>query len=255
MKRLRNFFSDNSEQNEETIRFALLFQGRTGSTYVTDRVNAHRNVKMEPEVWGGWGFQLQQHEFSTHIEKQHAWLTAFYTEESHPGTKAIGFKTKLSDVLDKRYFMNFLREYNIRIILLTRRNTIKLVISEINAKRLFNQASTWNLQSENDRLPSFTLDLDKFNEQLKWREEVEQWLVSYTTILNLPTMTLYYEDMLKDNQSFFAQLYDFLGVPFLDTVGKTLKNTPNDLREIITNYDDLLARYQYTVYEPMILDA
>jgi hypothetical protein len=255
MKLLKKLFPDSSGKREEKVCFTLLFQGRTGSTYVTDRVNAHPNVIMEPEVWGGWGFQLQQNELSDHIQKQHDWLSTFYLKERHSGAKAIGFKTKLSDVLDKRYFMNFLREHQIRIILLTRRNTIKLVISEINAQRLFDQASTWNLMSESSRLPSFTLDLDKFNEQLQWREKVEQWLTSYCSILNLPTKIFYYEDMLSDSQEFFAQLYDFLRVPFRDTVGKTLKNTPNDLRQVINNYEELLDRYQYTVYEPMILDA
>ena len=61
--------------------------------------------------------------------------------------------------------------------------------------------------------------------------------------------------MLYDDKAFFSRIYDFLEVPFIDTVGKTLKNTPNDLRDVVTNYSGLLAKYRYTIYEPMILDV
>lgn len=255
MKLLRKLLSSDSCQHKEKARFVLLFQGRTGSTYVTDRVNAHPKVKMEPEVWGGWGFLISQDEIHEHKQKQSEWLNQLYLGVQNSDQWATGFKTKIDDVLDKRHFMSFIRKHNIRIIFLTRRNTIKLVVSEINAQRLFDKSSTWNLESENDRLNAFRLDLDKFHEQLMWREKVEKWLASYITVLSQPTLTLFYEDMLIDNQGFFTQLYDFLNVPYMDTVGKTFKNTSNDLREVISNYDELLVRYKYTIYEPMILDV
>lgn len=251
----RKLFRTGTTCARQCRKFVLLFQGRTGSTYINDRVNAHPAVRMEPEVWGGWGFQLSPDAIFDHIAKQQAWLTAFY-EGQHPREiKAIGFKTKLDDVLDKRWFISYLRSQRMDIIHLTRRNLVKLVISEINAKRLFNTAATWNLEDERKRPGSFVLDLERFAEQLRWREQIEQWLAGYVNMLNLPTLTMYYEDLLVDEGPFFSRLYEFLGVPFADTKGKTFKNTPNDLRDVIENYDQLLARYKYTIYEPMIIEV
>ena len=255
IKILKKIQTGSSQKSLNRNKFILLFQGRTGSTYVTDRLNAHPVIKMDPEVWGGWGFQVQESEIAEHIKMQQNWLRRFYLQEHHKGMKAIGFKTKIDDVLEKRDFINFLREHQLRIIHMTRRNMVKLVISEINAQRLYDKVSTWNLESEKDRPGPFELDLDRFDEQLRWREQIEAWLASYIKLISLPTLTLCYEDMLYDNRAFFSRIYEFLGVPFVDTVGKTFKNTSNDLRNVITNFDALLARYKYTIYEPMIIDV
>jgi hypothetical protein len=82
-------------------KFILLFQGRTGSTYITERVDAHPRVKMEPEVWGGWGFQLSREKIPLYSQKQLDWLMSFYDKDYNIPYSAIGFKTKLDDFVAK----------------------------------------------------------------------------------------------------------------------------------------------------------
>lgn len=236
-------------------KFILLFQGRTGSTYITERVNAHPEVRMEPEVWGGWGFQFSKEELPDYSQKQLDWLASFYEQRYDVEFKSIGFKTKLDDVIDKRLFIRYIRENNLKIIHMSRRNIVKLVISEINAQRLFDATRKWNLDNENERPGPFNLDLDKFDAKMKWREQIEDWLEGYVKIINSPTLHLFYEDMIFNEKSFFEKIYHFIGILPVQTVSKTIKNTPNDLREIIINYEEFLKKYKYTRYESMILDV
>ena len=255
MSIIKTLFNRMTNRSQGPTKFVLLFQGRTGSTFLTDCANSHPQVKMDPEVWGGWGFQIEQDKIAAHVANQSNWLTHFY-ESSYPSSiKSIGFKTKLDDLLDKKHFITYLKDHDVKIVHLTRRNTVKLVISEINAQRLFDKSSTWNLEDERKRPSAFRLDLDKFHQQLLWREQIEKWLESYIFLANLPTIKLYYDDLLSDEKSFFETFYDFINVQYLPTKGRTFKNTPNDLQKIIINYDELLKRYKYTPYESMIVDA
>ena len=45
-----------------------------------------------------------------------------------------------------------------------------------------------------------TNDLDDFDAQIKWREQIEDLLNGYVRIINNPTLCLYYEDMLFDEK-------------------------------------------------------
>lgn len=251
---IEKFFHKKTPGDKKPCKFVLLFQGRTGSTYITERVNAHPDVKMEPEVWGGWGFQVSKSERSQYSQKQKDWLARFYAQFDDDAIRSIGFKTKLDDVIDKRSFIQFIRKNDIKIIHMTRRNIVKLVISEINAQRLFDATSKWNLDNEDERPGPFVLDLDEFDAKIKWREQIEDWLDGYIKIINNPTLSLCYEDMLFNEVHFFEKFYHFIGTKPADTRSKIIKNTPTDLRQIIINHEELLRKYKYTRYESMILD-
>ena len=69
--------------------------------------------------------------------------------------------------------------------------------------------------------------------------------------LDRPLLHLDYEDLLADPTAVFHQLLAYLGLPPAPIQGTTLKNTSDDLREVVTNFDELRARYAGTRYEPM----
>ena len=68
---------------------------------------------------------------------QRQWVMDLLETGERSGAVAVGFKTKLKDVDDHHDFTELLREQDFRIILMTRRNTLKLAISTLNARRLF----------------------------------------------------------------------------------------------------------------------
>lgn len=237
----------------EPTPFVLLFQGRTGSTFITECLNDHPHIRMAAEVWGGWGFQVPPEDLPEFKRRQCQWLTDYYGPPSDRNIRAMGFKTKLDDVLDKPAFIRFLRERQLRIIHMTRRNVIKLVVSEINAQRLVETSGKWNIDDKDQRPGPFVLDLEEFEAKLEWRLQVERWLDAYIETINLPTLRLAYEDLLDDGEAFFEAIYDFINVRPHPASGNTVKSTPDDLSRIILNYDALLSKYKYTPYEPMIL--
>jgi hypothetical protein len=69
--------------------------------------------------------------------------------------------------------------------------------------------------------------------------------------LKLPKLPLYYEDLLKDKKEFLNRVFAFLEVEPYPVQDTTLKITRDDLRDVITNFDVLRARYLGTEYETM----
>ena len=231
-------------------KFVLLFQGRTGSSYLQQSLNSHPNIIMLPEVWAGMKY-IPKQKRKQNAEKQLNWAKEFFERYYNKKINAIGFKTKLIDVLDPKEFARFLEQNNIKIIYMTRRNIIKLTISEINARRLYNKTKRWNLAQEKDRLLPFNLNLNRFKKKLKEKEQMEKKLKIYIKTLNLPVLKICYEDLLMDELETLKKINKFLEVPFRKTKGNLVKNTSDNLKEIILNLDKIQSRYHGTKYEHM----
>jgi len=164
---------------------------------------------------------------------------------------AIGFKTKLRDISDPALFRDLLRGLKVRIIHMQRKNRVKVTVSEINCNILHKKTNYYNVYKAENRLPPINISIAQFRETLKKREELDNALKDYVAGLNLPTLELYYEDLLKDEDTLLRSTYNFLDVPFLPTKGKSFKNTSDNLREALLNFDELRAAYAGTAYEKM----
>jgi hypothetical protein len=57
--------------------------------------------------------------------------------------------------------------------------------------------------------------------------------------------------MLINEDEFIRRVFEFMGVRYLAIKGKTLKNTQDNLRDAIVNFDELRRKYAGTPYEPM----
>lgn len=125
------------------------------------------------------------------------------------------------------------------------------MVSTLNARRQWEVTGNWNLLSETTRLPAFAVDPEKFDAMLREREELDRDLEDYVGHLQLPTLRLFYEDLLQSEEAFVSRTMDFLGAGDRRVPGTTLKNTGDDLREAILNFDELRARYAGTRYESM----
>lgn len=225
--------------------FVMLFVERAGSTYLTTLLNSHPDILAQGEKLDI--LKQKGHNAQTQLE----WTRQFLTPPLIGRNKARGYKTKLKDVLDQDGFAQLIQEMDCKIIQLQRYNSVKAVISTINAKRLWEASGNWNLLNESSRLPAFAVDPDEFAERLQQREAWDRELEAYVQRLQLPTLTLHYEDLLKDENSFKQRVYSFLGVKPKPAQGITLKNTNDDLREVILNFDELYARYSGTPYQVM----
>lgn len=225
--------------------FVILFIERDGSTYMVSMLSDHPEINMVYER-----FSVMKIGGET-AAAQLAWAQDFYSPAIVGRDKAIGFKTKLKDVLDLDGFTQLLCDKQVHIIHMQRQNVVKAVVSKINAKRLHDKTGNWNLYKDSDRLPPALIDLNEFEELIQEREALDQELNEYVAQLDLPKINICYEDMLQDRDAVLKQVFQFLNVKWFAVKSKTKKNTSDDLRDVIENYDELRAYCEGTRYEEM----
>jgi hypothetical protein len=227
----------------QVSRFVLLFAGRSGSTYIISKLNSH------PYIYAR-GEQLVDYE-EGEASDQLRWTRDFLSPPLIGRNQVLGFKTKLVDVLDPDGFAQILHDTQSRIIYLRRQNHVKAVVSRLNGMRLVDKTGRWNLFDKANRLSPFEIDPVEFNSMLEHRVRVDRELENYVQTLQLPTLSLLYEELILDESSLFGRIHSFLGVSPEKLEGRTFKNTPDDLSRIVINLDELRSNYVDTPYESM----
>jgi hypothetical protein len=229
----------------QVTRFVILFVERAGSTFLITVLRSHPSVLALTEK-----LAVLREEGKSAAD-QLAWAKVFLTPPLVGRHHAIGFKTKLVDVLDPAGLAQVLRLCKCRIIQLQRRNTVKGVVSTLNARRQWQVSGNWNLLNESTRQPAFVVDPSEFDALLQTREKLDRDLEQYVEQLQLPTLRLFYEDLLLDEQAFVGTVLSFLGSRNQPLKPVTLKNTGDDLRQAVLNFDELRTQYAGTRYEAM----
>lgn len=225
--------------------FVVLFIERDGSTYLISMLMEHQDIQAGYEKFA----VLKQQGMGG--KEQLEWLEGFLTPPIIGKKAALGFKTKLVDVLDMEGFTHLLQKKHCHIIQMRRRNMVKAVVSRINARRLYEASGNWNLYKESDRMPPLAIDFQEFDQYLLERRQADQALDAYVGGLDLPKIKVDYEDLLVNRDVIMQKLFAFIHVRPQQLQGKTIKNTRDNLREVVLNFDDLRARYAGTAYEPM----
>lgn len=225
--------------------FVMLFVERSGSTYLTTLLNSHPDVYAQGENFDA----LQQQ--GKGAREQMAWAKEVLTAPLIGRNKARGFKTKTMDILDPDGFARLVQNQQCKIIQLQRRNLVKSVVSTVNAKRLWEKSGNWNLLDEKNRLSEFTVAPDVFDKLLNQRIQWDNELESYVQQLHLPTLKLVYEELLTDEADFIHRIYSFLELKPKPAQGITLKNTKDNLRNVLLNFDELREKYAGTPYQAM----
>ena len=86
-------------------------------------------------------------------------------------------------------------------------------------------------------------------------EEGQERLKNYVNSLQRPTLIIYYEDLLKNPEEVFGWVTGFLSLPPAPLSPKTKKNTSDNLRHVISNFEELKLYYMTTQYEAMFDEA
>lgn len=227
----------------QVSRFVILFQGRTGSTWLVSMLNEY------PRIWcqGEQFYYLKQDGASA----QHEWMRSAISPLLVGRTAAKGFKTKYLDILDPEGFSEILREMSCRVVYLYRRNRVKAVVSVLRASRLRQATDSSNLYDEKHRLDPLRIDPETFHRLLKKREAQDRNLAMYIEKLKIPVHLLTYERLLVNTEIAMGDLFSFLGVRSWAVQGNTLKITSDDLSKDILNFDELRSSYVGTFYQSM----
>lgn len=235
----------------ERVNYVLLFEGRTGSSYVMSCLESHPNVIATGEALA-----------NKSAVEQHKWVDEFFKnggESPSAGMKekvkrligkgskqeimACGFKTKLREFTDPEDFKNLLDKHDCKIVYLDRKNIIKQALSGLNVERLYQKYGTYNLKKGQAPLEPFAPTIEEFEEAIRFKLEKNKQLDDYIQQLSRPMIKLYYEEILEDHDTFFAKLLDFLEVPARPMESKFVKNTKDDMREVLLNYDEIKQHF------------
>jgi LPS sulfotransferase NodH len=222
--------------------YVILFIERDGSTFLSSLLISHPDIRANYER-----FAVLKQQGASAFE-QLEWANSLFTPPLVGRHSAVGFKTKLVDIEDLEGFTRLLHDKKCHIIQMKRRNSVKAVVSKINARRLYEATGKWNLYTEDDRLPVLEIDLEEFDQLLDEREQANRTLDEYVSGLQLPTLKLVYEDLLVNRDSELERVLSFLKVKPYPVQAKTLKNTKDNLQEAIANFDELRARYAGTAF-------
>jgi LPS sulfotransferase NodH len=229
----------------QVTRYVILFFGRDGSTYLSSLLESHPDIRQLYEQFGGMRKKGQG------AKEQLDWARDFFTPSVIGRVGAVGFKTKIADVLDLEGFARLLREKRCHIIQMRRLNLVKAVVSRFTGRRLNEETGRWNLYKQEDRQPAMRVDPVEFDTYLKERESAYAYLETYVRQLDLPTLKIFYEDLMLDRDAVVRSVLAFLRVKPRALVGTTLKHTSDNLREAILNFNELRAHYRGSEYEAM----
>jgi LPS sulfotransferase NodH len=225
-------------------RFLILFEGRTGSTWLCDMLDAHPHVRCQHEILKPAGRKGGQDAILARFRKA-------VTQPGKSGKQVLGLKAKLNQVGDVDAFRQLLVELNVDIIHMKRRNLVKQVISELRSIELAEKTGKPTLYKEEDRVPAAAIDPATFRTKFQQRLKREAVMDEYVQDLPLRNMLLFYEDLQVDRERTLAKVFEFLGVPGHNVTSNLLKHTSDDLRDAVQNFDELKATLAGTPYETM----
>jgi LPS sulfotransferase NodH len=225
----------------QVSRFVILFVGRTGSTYLQQLLNSHSNIRCLPEAL----------EDIKDRDGQLAMINRSWSPPIIGKYGAVGFKTKLVDVLDPEEFADLLVKNHVRIIHLQRRNRVKAAVSYHNAQRLWKKTGQWNVYNEKDRVGKLYINPIEFKQSLQRREENENNLSEFIRLLDLPTLSIDYSDLLLKIDQTLQRIFEFILIENKPLLSKVKKATSDDLKKTLENFDELRSQYIGTSYEWM----
>lgn len=221
--------------NKNYGKYVMVSTSRTGSTLIMALLNNHDQIICDGEIFknlNGKSCRQVWNNFFNHRPKQ---------------TQQIGFKLFYSHPRDedKSVWDIIKNDKDIKIIHLMRKNILRIYLSQ----RIGIKTKRW---TENVNRPH-NIDIDSKKVALD-AEECETAFNKITNYQNNakalfkdhPYMELYYEDVVKDQDSELTRIFEFLKVDNMEVKANNKKQNPEGLDELITNYEELKTKFNTT---------
>ena len=163
---------------------------------------------------------------------------AFY----HDNAKAIGFKIKTDELIDRRYraILEALQDdRDIKVLHLNRADLLERYVSWV----MVNRVTGVTLAMKEEQRPEFeqvTIDPvaceADFLEAKRRREQADAWFENHDVL------EVTYENLVSDLPGESPRLCAFLGLDHHELSTSTLKLTP-PVQEVVANYDEVVAHF------------
>lgn len=236
--------------SRDTIRLLICFEARCGSGFLLNILNHQKSVYVEDE----WMMFDRRDKFDGDSQASHV-RTYFSKETELKGFNVRGFISKVSDIANPSAFISAIRKADLRIIDLRRRNVCKQALSNIRAVDARKKTGKAHAYRKEEVFGSSRVDPARFWSQVKGFEKRLQAQDQFVRQANLPTIQIYYEDLVSDS-SVIQAVFAFLELD-LSCVTKpndiTLKQTPNRIVDAVENFEEI-ATIAPTSYHKLLID-
>ncbi|MGB3404810.1 MAG: hypothetical protein WBA77_19150 [Microcoleaceae cyanobacterium] len=234
----------------------ILFEGRTGSTHLATLLHQSPHISFlgeEPALLKPEGWKAQENWISQLFENP----LEFNDVRIKSSAKVVGFRIKLRDVAEPQQFKKILEQYDVSVIYMRRLNLVKQAVSSIRAIDLSKTKGYYNLDHHKHKegLAAYSIPFQRFDQTLKWIEEVDLKLQDFIKTLNQPICEVCYEELLADRDAVLNKVIQFLDVPPFTPIEVVAKHTSDDLSEVISNFDALISQYKNTPYAEMFTEG
>ena len=262
------------ESQSKTTFFVMLKLATSGSTWIGDLLTETKGVTMTPEIiTGSRGHRMSVASILFKL-KSYFKAESRTTPRNSAGSRSlVGFSVNAKN-MGSINFPSFAVETRARLVVWIRSNIVSHAVGVIRAKMLHELCHTNNVrlgQAKKCALQDHeTIKLDDFWENLRaasFRHAIhmgmayQNWGLLGTSQKNgegkldkeeapcnssPPIFNMFYEEMLADKNGALQRLFDWFGYPELlgadeknAPADKTVKSTPADLRNLISNFDEL----------------
>lgn len=246
-------------------RFIIFTTQRSGSTVLTRTLDEHPEIFCAGEVFHEINdiHHAEWHFPSWSLSEKNKTLRKFDKVINYPnqrlraiphikkffaanakGEKARGFKLMVSHMRTMPFLWNYLKEEDVKVIVLIRKNIFKTALSRLRK----DQTRTPHLSGTQTISDSIRIAPQKLLKQLNYLENVNKQLLEYSE--GMSRIVIYYEDF-TDWNNMLNKVFDFLQVSPVTLQPVLNKLSNKDWREEVTNYaeiETLMKEHNYTQY-------
>lgn len=253
------------------IKFCILAEPRSGTTFFNSCLNRHQDVHSFGEIMPGyqsetdfhhyWLQQVQQDPATLLLEGVNKVFQAYLRNVlSNRPEKALGLDIKYYQLEWKRSFLDVLEAEKFKIIHIIRRNFLKRYMSVLLHNSTIRDALGRPMHTSREVSPTLVIVPDAQKLPALF-EGLERTINEYQAVFDsaFPCLTIGYEEMIDTDTNFLTPIvadtvFDFLGVAAMaETPTSPLrKMNPDKMRYAIMNYYEVVEVLQETRYRDLL---
>ncbi len=226
-------------------KYFILGTQRSGTSLLKTYLASHKNIKSFGELFHHSKTIAIKHKYKNQ-ESVSEFLDAIYANDED--NLVTGFKLMYDQTVRYKEIVPWLIEHKVYCIYIERKNILKLYISKLLAK----QTNIWVMRKEPlqqvDKIYIKTsILLHELNEIVAEQHHLQSIRDEFSN-----NITVYYEDILKEQEKTSTQLLEFLSLPVVSLASPLKKINSDDIAKIVINYDELKKVLRGTNYEGML---
>jgi hypothetical protein len=110
----------------------------------------------------------------------------------------------------------------------------------------------WNLSEKMNGVGSIKVDFTELDSWVLFYEQKTRRLKTFLKSQDLDVVHYNYEDIINDPEVFFKKMFRLLGVAPIEYETRIFKHTPDNLPEVIENFNELQKVYAGTRFQQFV---